>query len=326
MTMHSRSLKIAAMIFVFAVGGAHAEEGQLNEADIQKVMPVLRAEAAALAAGQVTIERAEMARSSFSGDPLEFFRSRAKFDIPEGATYQAECSCKASAGGPVAIFTFGRTIDCYERTLRDFWRTVKRTPEEMLPPEPPIPQNCYIEREQTSKFLDDVQDALEKREFLVFDEGETARMLGSADGKLLVILYPHNIYDRANRPDDHPLYLMIESEQAREAALAACTNIPSGPILVLRPGENFFAGDGSDSLHAALKSAGLSQKEYEALKEALFLARMDVEMGTLQVAEAAAGDDPAERRALAGRRANANLYCKLAAQIRPLLDSLVPQP
>ena len=119
---------------------------------------------------------------------------------------------------------------------------------------------------------------------------------------------------------------MIENEQAREAALAACSNIPSGPILVLRPGGNFFAGDGPDSLDAALKRAGLSEKEYEALKEALFLARMDVEMGTLQVAEAATGDDPAERRAVAGRRANANLYRKLAAQIRPLLDSLVPQP
>lgn len=323
MDMHRGSLKIAALIFFFAMGGIHAEERLLNEVDIQKLLPFLQAEAAQIDAVQAYLQRKEAVRSSFSGDPLEFFRRRAKVDLPERANYQPRCSVRASAGGPVAIFTFGRNIDCYERTLLDFWRNIKRSPEEKLPPKPTMSRNCQSEHEQTMKFLKDVREALDKKGFVVLVWGEVDREFASADGIFKIALYPFNIYDRANLLDNHPL-MVIESEQAREAALAACSDMPSGPILVLYPGDRFFEKEPLNTLNVALQKAGLTEKEYKAMKEALFLARMDTQPDWFQAAEAAAGNDPAALRDLATRRANANLYRKRAAQLDPLLDALIP--
>jgi hypothetical protein len=59
MTLQRRCLKMTAFMVVFAACGAHAEKQQVNEADIQKVIPVLRAEAAELTEGQAMVESAE---------------------------------------------------------------------------------------------------------------------------------------------------------------------------------------------------------------------------------------------------------------------------
>jgi len=268
-------------------------------------------------------EREMAARTDFSGDPLEFFRNRAKVDLPQGAKYVASCSRAASAGGPVAIFTFGRNIDCYERALRDRARTQQHGPEENLQ-ERTMPRACYSEREQTKKFLKGVRESLEKKGFVELTGFYLGEWLGSADGVFKLDLLPHNIYDRANRLDDHPV-IRIESEQAREAALAACSDMPSGPIIELFPGDRFFEKEPLDTLNVALQEAGLDAKEYDAIKEALFLARMDTQPEWFQAAEAAAGNDPAALRALSTRRANASLYRRLAAELDPLLDALVPR-
>ncbi|HYK91304.1 MAG TPA: hypothetical protein VE398_21210 [Acidobacteriota bacterium] len=308
---------IAALILVLVSSPIRAQERKLGEADIQKLIPVLQAEGTTLAAGQTTADRMLAARSGISGDPLEYFRSRGKFDPPEGARYVAPCSRAAGAGGPVAIFTFGRNIDCYHRTWRDYARNLKGSPDTM-------PAPCRTEGESTVKFLQQAQGVLEKRGFEVVMEGDSSRELASTDGIFRILLYPHNVYDRSNRPDDH-LLIVIEDEKAREGALAACSNMPSGPILVLLPGGAFFAGEASGDLEAALRKAGLKADEYEALKGALFLARMDVETGAFQAAEAVAGNDPAERQALAVRRSNADLYRKHASELKPLLDRLIPR-
>jgi hypothetical protein len=317
MELHGGRFTIAALILVMASGGIRAEERKLGEADIQKLIPVLRAEGAALAAGQTMADRMLAARSGISGDPLEYFRSRGKFDPLEGTRYVAPCSRAASAGGPVAIFTFGRNIDCYHRTWRDYARTRKGSPDTM-------PAPCRAEGESTIKFLRQVQGMLEKRGFEVVMESDSSRELASADRIFRILLYPYNIYDRANRLEDHPV-INIEDEKAREGALAACSNMPSGPILALFPGDAFFAGESSGGVEAALRKAGLKADEYEALKEALFLARVDVETSALQAFEAAAGNDPAERQALAVRRSNADLYRKRASELKPLLDMLIPR-
>ncbi len=322
MTCRAGFIGVAVLALALVAEGVRAQELQLKAADIQKLLPVLRADAAQLGATQAYVERQEAARTSFSGDPLEFFRGRADVDLPEGARYVPGCSRAASAGGPVAIFTFGRTIDCYERMSRDYWGAVRRGPHEQLPPEALVPEECDREHQQTSKFLDDVRGGLEKRGYA--DLGDAYGSLASADGIFEIALYPHNIYDRANPVNGHP-FNGIENAQAREAALVACSDMPSGPILVLFPRDRFFAEEGSDSLDAALRKAGLSKTDYEALKEALFLARMYTKPEWRQAAEAAAGDDPAGRQALSVQLANADLYRKFAAELDPLLDALVPK-
>ena len=190
---------------------------------------------------------------------------------------------------------------------RDYWGAVRRGPHEQLPPEALVPEECDREHQQTSKFLDDVRGGLEKRGYA--DLGDAYGSLASADGIFEIALYPHNIYDRANPVNGHP-FNGIENAQAREAALVACSDMPSGPILVLFPRDRFFAEEGSDSLDTALQKAGLSKTDYEALKVALFLARMYTKPEWRQAAEAAAGDDPAGRQALAVQLANADLTAR----------------
>jgi len=326
MTRRTRFFGIVALALVLAADGGRAQELRLTEADIRKLIPALRAEAADLGAGQASFDRKEVARSSFSGDPLDWFRGRAKVDLPEGARYEARCSRAASAGGPVAIFTFGRTIDCYERTERDHRQAVLRFNKEggALPPEPPMSQDCLNDHLQTTKFLENVRQVLEENGSAVVLWAEVDREFVSADGMLRTNLHAHNIYDRANRLDDHPV-IRIESEQAREAALAACSDMPSGPILEFLPDDRFFEKEPFDSLDTALRKAGLTAKEYEAMKEALFLAQMDTQPEWFQAAEAVAGDDPAALQALRIRRANADLYRTFVAELGPLLDALVPR-
>jgi len=328
MNRHLVFISTAVIVLALAAGDTRAQELQLKEADIRKLIPLLRAQAAGFGAAQAMSDRQEAARTSFSGDPLEFFRSRAKVDIPQGARYVAGCSRAASiqtSRGPLAIFTFGRNIDCYNRTQRDHWRSVKRGPDEKLPPEPKISQDCYIEREQAEKFLDDVAKALQKSGLEAHPDGfGKIRELASGGGILEITLWPYNIYDRANLLDDHPL-MVIDNEGAREAAFAACSDMPSGPIMVVLASGRFFEKEPLDGLDAALRKAGLSEEEFEAFKMALFLARMDTKPEWFQAAEAAAGNDPAALRDLATRRANAELYRRLAAELDPLLDALVPK-
>jgi len=320
MTLIPRTLKAAALLSLVVVVGAGAQERKLTEADVRKVMPVLRAEAGMVAAASQT---ASEATTGLSGDPLDFFRSRTRINLPETAKYQPQCSLAASAARPVAIFTFGRSIDCYNRTWRDWARTTKRGPDEKLQA-PAMAESCNAEGLQTKNYLEGVREALEKRNWVVEAWGDVDRYLASADGSVNIGLHPYNVYDRAESVHTQPL-MAIESEQAREKALAACSLMPSGPILVLRPGGG-STGMGPGDLGAALKKAGLTEQEYDDLKTALLLARMDAEQGgMLEALEAAAGGDPALRQTLVVRRANVDLYRKLASELDPILDKLVPR-
>jgi hypothetical protein len=318
MNLRLNIIRIAGLILAFASGNVHGQELRLKEADILRLIPLLRAEAAGLRAAQGFSERQTAAQTDFPGDPLEFFNSRAKIALPQDARYMAGCSRSASAGGPVAIFTFGRNIDCYERTRRDAFKDG--------PPktEPAISKECSLEREQTRKFMQGVKESMKKRGFLESAGFCPDECLDSADGLFRIFLTRHNIYDRANRLDDHPL-IRIENDEAREKAMAACSDMPSGPIIEVRPGDRFFEKEPVNTLETALHQAGLTATEYDAMKEALFLARMDMQPQWLKAAEAAADNDLAALQALTIRRGNADLYRKLAAELDPLLDALVPK-
>lgn len=325
MSRRKRLIGIVTLVLGLVASVTRGQElRQLKESDIRKAIPLLRAQAASLGVAQAMVDR-EAAARSFSGDPLEFLRSRGKLDLPKEAKYVAGCSRAASVqtvGGPIAIFTFGRNIDCYERAMRDYKRTAKPGPDGNYPPEPKISQDCYIEHEQMEKFLDDMAAALQKLGYVAGPSGSgIIRDLGSADGIFNIKLEVHNIYDRANRLDEQPL-MVIDSEQAREAALAACSSMPSGPILVVSPGERFFEKEPLDTFEVALQKSGLSAEEYDAIRTAIFMARMDTKPEWWEAAEYAAAKDPALQRQLATRRHNLSLYRMFASQLDPLLDAL----
>jgi hypothetical protein len=315
-TVAGSAVVLAALVLATA---ARAEERRLTDADVRKALPILRAEGAALAGAQAAFDREAAPRTSFTGDPLEWLKKRARIALPKGAVYQARCSRAASgAGGPVAIFTFGRAIDCYHRTWREGFRS-KRNPEADMT------EACRAEGEGTTRFLDGVQASLLGRGFVADEEGPAFRKLSSGDGKLRAVLHPHNVFDRANRPDDHPLVLGIEGKDARESALAACSAVDSGPLLEIRAAGG-PAGIGEGAVAEALRQAGLDAREWEALKEAMLLARVDVEQGVLAAEEAAAAALEGGERppALEVRRSNADMYRRHAAALAPLFDALTP--
>lgn len=319
---------IAALLLALAPGGASAQELLLlKESDIRKLIPLLRAQAAAFGAAQAMVEREAAARTSFSGDPLEFLRGGAKLDLPPGLTYVPGCSRAASFKGPVAIFTFGRQIDCYERAYRDIWRGVKRGADERLPAEPNISAACRAEHEKTVKLLDDARATLEKKGFEFVGTGPGGRPLYlESPGRLFrMVLEFHNVHDQAEPEEIHAWYRLIENESARNAALAACSDMPSGPIVEVHPGDRFFEKEPLDALDVTLRKAGLNEERFEAMKMALFMARMDASPEMIRAAEAAAGNDPAALQALAIRRANTDLYRRFAAELNPLLDALIPK-
>jgi len=122
MTRRKGLIGVAALLLTVFAGGVRAQELQLKEADIHKLIPLLRAEAAGLSAGQAYVERQEAARTGFSGDPLEFFRNRAKLDLPQGARYVAGCARAASAGGPVET-GHAWLLVCGTNTHPSVWHT-----------------------------------------------------------------------------------------------------------------------------------------------------------------------------------------------------------
>jgi hypothetical protein len=135
-----------AVLLLFLTGArASGQEIELKEADIHKLIPLLRAAASDLPAERGVVEREGAVRASFSGDPLELFCSRAKLELLPGPRYVPGCSQAASINGPAAIFTFGRDIDCYERAYREISRGVTPGSDKNLPAEPAISPACQAE-------------------------------------------------------------------------------------------------------------------------------------------------------------------------------------
>jgi hypothetical protein len=328
MKLRQTIIHVAALALALAAGSAYGQELQLKEADIRKLIPLLRAQAAGLGAAQALFERETAARTSFSGDPLEFFHNRAKLNLIEGLRYVPGCSRSLNAIGPIAIFTFGRKIDCVEQKSLDYSRGLKRVPNETPPPLPPFSTACSAEHDAAIKLIDDTIGAFEKMGFQVSGRAPLVGYpiyLSSKDEIFRIVLDLYNPYDRGNLSELNPIFILIENEEVRQKALAACSDMPSGPIVEVRPDSRFFEREPVDALDIALRKSGLKEEEFDAMRMALFTARIDTNPEMMRAAEALGGSDPDELRALAIRRSNADLYRKHAAELDPLLDALFPK-
>jgi len=121
--------------------------------------------------------------------------------------------------------------------------------------------------------------------------------------------------------------VLPDDPERRAAVLAACSDMPSGPIPTVYPAGDFFRIEPVVGLEAAMRKSDLKEEEYDAIMAALALARIDANSEGIQAAEAGAENAPAALRALRIRRANAALYRKFAAELDPLLSaSLAPKP
>ena len=332
-----RSIIIGCFALVASVfATAHALERPLTDADVKRYLPRLRAEAAAFTKtvseareGSAAMISAIEERAKFQNDLLEgkkdvlaWLRAQSEYVlIPDGAVYSPECSraVTGEGAGPTAVFTFGK-----ESPYRDLLRRAasgdeaardefnnRRADEEA--------RKRTAEEQATHDFVAGTIAFYRDRGFAVIEGNNPiiVTFLGSPDGRVTVAIHEVNLYCGL-LPRSLP---------------PACSALPTGPLV-----EISFAGEsGADAAGAAANdtlAAGTAEEkpdpEYERVRNALLLARMDADNPSaleFDIPPDAPPEVKAEIASIAAefapRKANVLVYKRHEAELAPILDALL---
>ncbi len=319
-----RGVRAAAFSLVFAIVvaplAAQYYDRPLTEQDLQRALPVLRADKAGTERlARQAAEREALERARASGrqqavaligagtDPLEWLRKlTSNAATPSTARYQAECSraLTASSGVPSAVFTFGIAAPAS-------WLAVWKARDANIPigdrsqaaaapgAQRPGAPRAEAVAQQTRAFYS-------SHEFEY--EGEPApfewRFLGP-DRLVSATVMGVNVLGRVD----------------------PCRALPSGPMVVLKAeGQAFAKGPAQPGaarnreLEDALDKAGISESEYLNLKLQLLAARADAQVPSRLNDAPPAG--AGQQKTLAIRRENAEFYRRHQAVLEPLLAAL----
>jgi hypothetical protein len=314
------SVFFLVLVIVVAPLAAQYYERPLTEQDLQRVMPVLRADKAGAerlarqAADREALERERtnrrqqaVARIAAGTDPLEWLTGlAAKVTTPSTARYEAACSraLTASGGVPSAVFTFGIAAP-------SSWLAVWKARDRSIPigdrsqaaagPGAQRPGATRPEQvaQQTRAFYSsrgfEYQGELAPFEwqFLAPDRQISATVMGV------------NVLGRVDE----------------------CRDLPSGPMVVLKAEGQAFAkaparpGPATNrELADALDKAGLDEADYLNLKLQLLAARADAQDPSRLKPAAAANEE--QQKSLAIRRQNVEFFRQHQAVLDPLLAGL----
>ena len=334
---------------------ALAADRALTDADVTRWLPRLRAEAAAFtkavgegreAIASVTSEmerREALLADMASGktDIAVWLRANAaQVFIPPGAIYGAECSraLTEEARSPEALFTFGK-----ESPYRDLLRRAAAGDEaardelyRLRGEEEQGPRSAA--KQAITDFVAGIESLYRDRGY-VDDEGPQlsvmTRILLSPDRSVTVFISEANYYCGL-LPRGVP---------------AACSELPTGPILEIKYTGDLLhpAAEGAPAEKpagaattgkappaaggaAAAKAPAPEEKpdpDYERVKEALLLARIDADNPSaleIQIPDDAPAEAKAELRALAAelavRKENVRVYKRHETELGPLLKAL----
>jgi hypothetical protein len=319
-----------------AFASAHALERPLTDADIERWLPRLRAEAAAFTktvsearegtAAMVSAieERAKLQADLLEGrkDILEWLRVQsAHVLIPDGAVYSAECSraVTGEGAGPRAVFTFGK-----ESPYRDLLRRAA-SGDEAARDEFNNRRGEEEARERTADeqaMHDLVAGAIafyRDRGFVVIEGNNPiiVTFLGSPDGRVSATIWEQNPYCGLLPRGTPP----------------ACAALPTGPLVEISlAGESGAdaAGDAGEESTGAPAADEAADFEYERVRNALLLARMDADNPSALEFDIPP-DAPPEVKAeiasiaaeFAARKANVLVYKRREAELAPILDALL---
>jgi hypothetical protein len=346
---------VAVFVSLFALAPAHADEQPLTDADIERHLPRLKAEAAAFtrqvregretaaAVGSALEEREKLLADMSSGKTniLEWMRSHAEpVPVSAGAVYSAECSraVTAETRTPAAVFTFGK-----ESPYRDLLRRAaagddaardafhaRRGEEEMG-------ERSAAGRE-TRAFVDGIVTSYHDHGFL------------DSEGPVISILTTVLL-----SPDRSVTALVSEANPycglLPRGVPPACSALPTGPVVelqfqgdVLLPPSQLKSSQKADvqtdtgsgaagqGTGPAVEPGGgwKADPDYERVKEALILARTDAANPSAFEFEIPP-DAPAEVRAemastaaeFAVRKANAAVYQRHQAVLEPILRAFL---
>jgi hypothetical protein len=309
-------------VVLLATGlGAQLFETPLTDADLARLLPLLKAEVADTARRQEQAERDQAAEktrqaarqtasseiASGHSDPLAWLQHVSPNAVtPSTARYDASCSRAVGerSARPAAVFSFGIPAP-------DSWLALAAGSGA----EPPVAENTRKTRPPGGLSAETV--AQQARAFYSsrhFDpSGERAVfewMLASSDRLITATVYGVNPY----------------------RTIVACSVLDSGPTIVLSGAPRAFGPDpvraatkGTVTLAAALEAAGLRDVDYQTLKFQVTMARNDArDPAALPSAPpGAAAADPSLARQNAVRAQNAVWYRRHAPDLDPLLGQLI---
>jgi len=335
---------LAALLPAFAA--PRAAERPLEDADVARWLPRLRAEAAAFsrrvregteASAAIESRIAELKQlyddmASGKQDVLGWIRERTGHAAaPKGAVYSPECSraLTMEGGAPTAAFAFGkespyrellRRAAAGDEAARDAFHA-RRGEEET--------RERSAEEQAVRDFTAGLVSFYRERGFVDFD------------GPVLSILTTILV------APDRSVTVRISEANYRcgllpGVLLPSCASLPTGPLLeIVWSGEDEADGasaaetaaggaPGAPRFEADARGDARDDAEYERVKDALLLARIDadkLEQFEIPIPPDAPPEAKAELAAfaaeLAVRKANALLYKRREAELAPVLEALL---
>lgn len=297
-------------------------EKPLTDADLARLLPLLRAEVADAARRQDQAQRDQAAETmrqaareaasheiaSGHTDPLVWLQHVSSNTVaPSTARYDAPCSREVSErpARPAAVFSFGIPAP-------DSWLAVAAGSDAR----PPAASDAGKARPQGGLTAEAVtQQARAFYSSRHFDPtGERAVfewILVSPDRLITATVYGVNPH----------------------RAIAGCSLLGSGPTIVLSGAPRAFgpdpvrvAGAATATLAAVLEATGLREVDYQSLRFQVTIARYDARAPSAPQnapSGATANRDPSVAREKAVRAQNAEWYRQHAAELDPLLDQLI---
>jgi hypothetical protein len=316
-------------ILTFAFASMRTTERPITDADVERYLPRLRADADAMeSAIQKSMEvsaaiESKVARDeeffadieSGKTDVLEWIRQQTEYAlIPPGAVYSAECSRTVTGDSavPTAIFTLGK-----ESPYRDLLRRATagdsealakyqrlRGEEEIGERNPAAQANNDLVAKTVSFYKD--HEFVEPESM---DRPGIVTWLVPPDPSVLVSVWDVNPY----------------AGVLPRNILPTCSALPTGPTIEIE-----IRTVPEEEAPIAAEAEGLSDPEYERVKVALIMARIDAADTSALTIEIPPDAPPAVKAELAAmqaeyavRLANVAVYRRHEAVLAPILEKFL---
>ena len=316
----------ALFVLTFVIASMAATERPITDADVERHLPRLRAEASAMesairrgleasAAIQSAIEEKEKFYDDIASgktDVLAWIRQHTEYAlIPAGAVYSAECSRTVTGDSaiPTAVFTFAK-----ESPYRDLLRRATAGDAEALAEYQLLrgEEEVGVRSAEAQAIYDLVAKTVSFYKDHKFVEAE------SIDRPVIVTwLVPPNRSVLVSVWDVNPYAGVLPRN-----ILATCSALPTGPMVEIE-----LKGGPEEEAPNVAEAEELPDPEYERVKEALIMAQIDAADPSALMIEVPPDAPPAVKTELAAVQAeyavrleNVAVYRRHEAVLAPILE------
>ena len=327
-----RSIPINCFVLfasILAFASVRTTERPITDAEVERYLPHLRADAAAMeSAIQRGLKMSAVIKSKVAEDEkfyadiesgkidvLEWIRAHTEYAlIPPGAVYSAECSRTVTGDSaiPTAVFTLGK--------------------------EPPYRDLLRRSTAGDSEALAEYQRLRGEEEISV--RNAAAQVIYDLVAKTVSFYKDHNFVEAESIdrpvivtwlvPPDQNVFVTIwdvnpYAEVLPRNILSTCPALPTGPMIEIE-----LKRGPEEEAPIAAEAEELPDPEYERVKEALIMARIDAADTSALTIEIPPDTPPAVKAELAAlqaeyavRLANVAVYRRHEAVLAPILESFL---